>query len=110
MAQYHCRVDKLFDVGAGSFTPKPKVASAFVRLTPREREPCDVEMLRRVLRAGFGQRRKMLGNALESLAPDWSVLGIDPRRRAESVTVAEYIAIANHCAAAEEGSPRRGSR
>lgn len=110
MAQYHCRVDKLFDVGAGSFTPKPKVASAFVRLTPREREPCDVEALRRVLRAGFGQRRKMLGNALESLAPDWSVLGIDPRRRAESVTVAEYVAIANHCAAAEEESPRRGLR
>ena len=107
MAQYHCRVVKLFDVGAGSFTPKPKVASAFVRLTPREREPCDLEALRRVLRAGFGQRRKMLGNALESLAPDWSVLGIDPRRRAESVTVAEYVAIANHCAAAEEGSPRR---
>ena len=110
MAQYHCRVDKLFDVGAGSFTPKPKVASAFVRLTPREREPCDLEALRRVLRAGFGQRRKMLGNALESLAPNWSVLGIDPRRRAESVTVAEYVAIANHCAAAEEESPRRGSR
>ena len=100
MAQYHCRVVKLFDVDAASFTPKPKVASAFVRLTPREREPCDVEALRRVLRASFGQRRKILANALKSFAPNWRALGIDPGRRAESVTVAEYVAIANHCGGA----------
>ena len=98
MAQYHCRVVKLFDVGAGSFTPKPKVASAFVRLTPRTREPCDVPMLHHVLRAAFGQRRKTLANALESVVHDWRHLAIDPSRRAESLTVSEFVAIANHCA------------
>ena len=110
MAQYHCRVVKLFDVDAASFAPKPKVASAFVRLTPREREPCDVEALRRVLRASFGQRRKILANALKSFAPNWRALGIDPGRRAESVTVAEYVAIANHCggAGARQPSPDNG--
>ena len=75
MAQYHCRVVKLFDVDAASFTPKPKVASAFVRLTPREREPCDVEALRRVLRASFGQRRKILANALKILCAELARFG-----------------------------------
>lgn len=98
IAQHHCDVATLFDVGARSFTPRPKVASAFVRLTPRRREPCDVAMLRRVLRAAFGQRRKTLANALESVVRDWRDLVIDPSRRAESLTVSEFVAIANHCA------------
>lgn len=109
VAQHHCDVALLFHVAATSFTPRPKVESSFVRLVPRQREPCDLDMLRRVLRAAFGQRRKTLGNALESVVRDWRPLAIDPRRRAETLSVSEYVAIANHCAGgddAEHRSPR----
>ena len=109
VAQHHCDVAPLFNVSPASFTPRPKVESSFVRLVPRQREPCDLDMLRRVLRAAFGQRRKTLANALESVVRDWRPLAIDPRRRAETLSVSEYVAIANHCAGgddAEHRSPR----
>ena len=97
MAQYHCRIERLFDVGAESFAPPPKVDSTFVRLAARTREPCDLAALRQLLRLCFGQRRKTLGNALRSLAPDWAALQIDPKRRPETLGVPEFVALANHC-------------
>ena len=96
MAQYHCCIEPLFNVGATSFAPPPKVDSTFVRLTAREREPCDVAALRQLLRLCFAQRRKTLGNALRSLAPDWAALELDPRRRPETLGVQEFVALANH--------------
>ena len=96
LAQYFCHVEELFAVEASSFTPPPKVRSAFVRLTARQPEPCDVPTLRKVLRTAFGGRRKVLRNALESLPVDWSALGIDPGQRAEDLPVAAFVAIANH--------------
>lgn len=98
VAQYHCRIEPLFEVGAASFAPPPKVDSTFIRLTAREREPCDSRALRQLLRRCFGQRRKTLGNAVKSLAPDWPALGLDPGRRPETLTVQEFIALTNHCA------------
>ena len=97
MAQYHCRVERLFDVDAASFAPKPKVDSAFVRLVARAREPCDLAALRQLLRLCFGQRRKTLGNVLRSLDPDWTALRLDPQRRPETLGVSEFVALANHC-------------
>ena len=97
MAQYHCRIELLFNVGAASFAPPPKVDSTFLRLTAREREPCDVAALRQLLRLCFGQRRKTLGNALRSVAPDWAALGLDPSRRPETLGVREFVALANQC-------------
>jgi 16S rRNA (adenine1518-N6/adenine1519-N6)-dimethyltransferase len=96
IAQYHCRIERLFDACRESFRPPPKVASSFVRLAGREREPCDVSALRHIARAAFGQRRKKLGNALHSLAADWGALDIDPGRRAESLSVQEFVKIARH--------------
>ena len=90
----------LFHVGAESFHPRPKVESVFVRMHPRSDSP---EVLDRgawedVLCRAFGQRRKMLGNSLESLALDWNEVGLDPRARPESVDLDGFVAIANHCA------------
>lgn len=102
-AQYHCRIERLFDVDATSFTPTPKVRSAFVRLRAREREPCDVDALATVLRAAFGQRRKTLGNALKSFAPDWQALGLDAGARAETLRVEDFVAITNEVAARQSG-------
>ena len=95
VAQYHCRIERLFDVEPASFTPAPKVRSAFVRLRARERESCDVATLAAVVRTAFGQRRKTLGNALRSFAPDWGALGLDAGARAENLRVEDFVAIAN---------------
>ena len=98
IAQWHCRIELLFEVGPGSFSPPPKVRSAFVRLEPRpltDRLDCDSAVLHRVVRIAFGQRRKTLANALESFPVDWSALHIDPRDRPENLSVAEFVAIAN---------------
>ena len=98
VAQWRCRVELLFEVGPGSFSPPPKVRSAFVRLQPRPRSDrldCDAAVLQRVVRVAFAQRRKTLANALESLRVDWSALHIDPRDRPENLSVADFVAIAN---------------
>ena len=96
LAQYFCRIETLFAVDATSFSPPPKVQSAFVRLTAREREPCHLPTLREVLRTAFGGRRKVLRNALKSPTMNWPALSIDPGRRAEDLAVREFVAIANH--------------
>ncbi len=96
-AQWWCRIDILFGVEAESFSPPPKVDSAFVRLVPRaqgDRLECDPDNLGQVLRTAFSGRRKTLANALESLAVDWRALGIDPGDRAENLTVEDFVAIA----------------
>jgi 16S rRNA (adenine1518-N6/adenine1519-N6)-dimethyltransferase len=98
LTQYHCEVELLFHVGPESFEPPPKVWSAVVRLVPRANKLAldDSAAFDQVLRQAFGQRRKRLGNALHSLAPDWSRAGVDPSRRADDLTVAEFVALANN--------------
>ena len=98
LAQWQCRIDVLFDVPPESFSPPPKVRSAFVRLVPRKPEDrlaCDAHALRRVVRIAFGQRRKTLSNALKSLALDWNALNIDAGLRPENLDVADFVAIAS---------------
>lgn len=85
-------------VHRSAFVPPPKVASAVVHIVPAaEPEGVREEVLERVTAAAFGQRRKMLRSslksvpgALEALEP----LGIDPERRAETVSVDEFVALA----------------
>ena len=106
IAQYHCRIEQLFPVDAASFAPAPKVQSAFVRLSARQREPCDVVALRNVLRTAFSARRKTLANALKSVAPDWQALTLDPGARPENLTVQDFVAIANQVAGNASGTAR----
>lgn len=93
-AQHHCDVRRLFAVGAASFSPAPRVDSAFVRLVPKQTAPVDRAALDRVLVTAFAGRRKTLANALESIAPDWPALGIDPQRRPDTLAPEEFVAIA----------------
>jgi 16S rRNA (adenine1518-N6/adenine1519-N6)-dimethyltransferase len=91
-----------FDVPPQAFTPPPKVRSSVVQLTPRSAPlPADVRMLGRVTEAAFGQRRKMLRQSLKSLGGEGLLnkVGIDPTRRAETLAVAEFVALANACPA-----------
>lgn len=89
----------LFDVPSAAFTPPPKVTSSVVHLVPKQApEPCDLRTLERVTAAAFGQRRKMLRQSLKSLGDAAKILDlatIDETRRPETLSVAEFVRIAN---------------
>lgn len=97
LAQYSCHIARGFDIPASAFVPPPKVVSTVVILTPRPSSLRSLELpiLERITEAAFGQRRKMLRSSLKTLLPDPLPLldhaGIDPTRRAESLTVDEFI-------------------
>lgn len=90
----------LFDLPPSAFTPAPKVTSAVIRIRPRP-EPlaCEIGKLERVTQAAFGQRRKMLRQSLKALGVDPQHLlertGINPEARAETLSVADFVALAN---------------
>ena len=87
----------LFDVPPQAFTPPPKVTSSVVSILPlTERLPCDLARLERVTHAAFGQRRKMLRQSVKPLGGEALLarVGIDPTRRAETLSVAEFLALA----------------
>ena len=101
MLQYRFHIEWLIDVPPESFDPPPKVQSAVVRLIPRdvsELHAKSQEKLSQVVQTAFSQRRKMLRNTLKGTLSDagFAELGIDPTRRAEDLTVADYVRIANH--------------
>jgi 16S rRNA (adenine1518-N6/adenine1519-N6)-dimethyltransferase len=100
MIQWQLLVEKLFDVPPGAFTPPPKVDSSVVRLVPHSVPPVqvrDAEVFAQVVRAAFAQRRKTLRNNLKGLLTTDRLesLGIDPQRRAETLTLAEFAELAN---------------
>ena len=100
IAQWLCDVRPLFNVDRKAFTPPPAVTSTVVSLIPRAEPlaPARMEVLEKVTAAAFGQRRKMLRSSLKALGDAESILkgvGIDPTRRAETLTVKDFCAIAN---------------
>lgn len=101
MVQFHCRVEKLFTVPPAAFTPVPRVDSAVVRLTPHSRPPveADAGILANVVARAFSQRRKTLRNTLRGLLNEVQIAaaGIDPQRRAETLSLDEFAALARLC-------------
>ncbi|MGJ5078808.1 16S rRNA (adenine(1518)-N(6)/adenine(1519)-N(6))-dimethyltransferase RsmA [Bradyrhizobium sp. HKCCYLS3013] len=99
LANWRCETKILFDISPSAFVPPPKVTSSVVRLVPRPSpEPCDRRALEQVAAAAFGQRRKMLRQSLKSLPADPARLaaaaGVDPTRRAETIPVSGFVAMA----------------
>ena len=99
MLATHCRVEWLFDVGPGAFRPPPRVDSSVVRLVPHAVAPftiADPVRHARVVAAAFGQRRKTLRNSLRGVvgADGFAATGIDPGRRAETLSPAEFARLA----------------
>lgn len=96
MAQWLCEVRPGFDLPPGAFSPPPKVTSSVVVLTPRVQPlfAAEFDAVEKVVAAAFGQRRKMLRGALKSLGRDTEALlgeaGIDPTRRAETLSLSEF--------------------
>ena len=100
MLQYRFIMDWLLDVPPESFDPAPKVDSAVVRLIPRDPEELaahDESRFAALVAAAFSQRRKMLRNTLKGIVDDalFARLGIAPTARAEALSVADYVRLAN---------------
>ena len=101
MAQFRCEVEQLFEVSPEAFYPSPKVRSAVVRLTPHPEPPfqnVDPTSLTRVVTQAFSQRRKTLRNNFKGTMEDsdFGGLAIDPSARAETLSIADFVAIAAH--------------
>jgi 16S rRNA (adenine1518-N6/adenine1519-N6)-dimethyltransferase len=99
MLQFRYRVQRLFNVPAGAFTPAPKVQSSVLRLVPLaagELAFGDVAAFGRIVTAAFGQRRKTLRNALIALLPEDQIrqAQVDPGARAETLDVAAFARLA----------------
>jgi len=104
-AQLHHRVQYLRTVSATVFFPKPDVNSALVRILPRDRLELparDDELLQKLIRLGFSQRRKQLKKLLGAQVSDWDAaarnLDFDPKARAEELSLLQWIGLANHSA------------
>jgi 16S rRNA (adenine1518-N6/adenine1519-N6)-dimethyltransferase len=103
--QLHHRVKYLRSVSGTVFFPQPEVDSAVVRLLPRdplELPEHDYELLLKLIRIGFSQRRKQLRKLLRGHAPDWDTLArhleFDPNARAEELSLLQWINLANSIA------------
>lgn len=107
MLQYCARIRPLLDLKASQFYPRPKVDSIVLEITflPAPPEPADDEdFFSRVVKAAFSQRRKTLRNALSgsqlhlesnAAAAVLQAVAIDPARRAETLSIAEFVALSN---------------
>jgi len=100
----HC-VQYLRTIPATVFFPKPDVDSALVRILPRdpfELPARDDELLAKLIRYGFSQRRKQLRKLLRVHVTNWhraaSTLGFDPKARAEELSLLQWIGLANYVA------------
>jgi 16S rRNA (adenine1518-N6/adenine1519-N6)-dimethyltransferase len=107
LVEYYCESEKLFDVAPDAFRPVPKVWSTVARLSLRERPAAEVRdetLLWQLVGAGFAQRRKTIQNNLRAApehlrarvetrggaTPALEAAGIEPQRRAETLTLEEW--------------------
>jgi len=105
---YHFQLERLFSLSPGNFFPAPKVDSVVLRLLPRQPElpAIDENLLKQVVKAAFATRRKTLKNSLTAHASLFRQtpadliqllrhLGIDPSRRAETLSVTDFVRLSN---------------
>ncbi len=107
VVSYYAKVRKLFDVAPGNFLPPPKVTSTVISIEPYKNSPYHPKseaVLFRVIKGAFAQRRKTLRNTLggafsqyskEELAQKLQSVGISPDRRGETLSIEEFIKIAD---------------
>ncbi len=97
ISQWICATEKLMDLPPSAFTPPPKVTSSIVYFAPRKllADAPAFELVESLTAAAFGQRRKMIRSSLKAYLPAVEALGIDPQRRAETLSVEDFVGIAN---------------
>lgn len=103
MSQYYCDSELLFQVPPEAFTPRPKVTSAIVKLVPKTTQIVaqDEVLFSQMVNQAFSMRRKTLRNALKGFvqSPEsFESLEIDPKRRPETVTLTEFVQLADAAA------------
>ena len=96
----HFEMEALFDVDQSAFDPPPAVTSAIVRLIPLPAGTYDIHdesCLSRLVATAFSQRRKTIRNSLRQVVDEARLrsVGIDPGMRPETVSIAEYVQLAN---------------
>ena len=101
MAQAYFKIEKLFDISENVFLPKPKVKSSFIRLLPRKsvfNNDVHEEVFSNVVKSSFEGRRKMIRKSLNKYLNDhdYNNINIDPKLRAENLTVGNYLHISNY--------------
>jgi 16S rRNA (adenine1518-N6/adenine1519-N6)-dimethyltransferase len=101
LVEANFEVERLFDVPPTAFRPVPKVWSSVVRLKPKFVEIGDENLFRKLISIGFAQRRKTILNNLKNQFPDSQRIleksNIDPTRRAETLTLDEWLSVAGAC-------------
>jgi 16S rRNA (adenine1518-N6/adenine1519-N6)-dimethyltransferase len=101
MIQYACVPKRLFDIAPNAFSPPPKVMSSMVTLTPHgENSPIprahNFTHFADTVNKAFQHRRKTISNALKHFPPTiFASLNIDTKRRPETLSVTEYVALSN---------------
>ena len=104
--QYFCEIEYIMDVPKEVFLPQPKVDSSVLTLHIRKQpavQPKDEELFFELVKAGFSQRRKTLSNSLtgvrgadrDTVVRALEAAGIDPKRRAETLSLEEFANVAN---------------
>jgi 16S rRNA (adenine1518-N6/adenine1519-N6)-dimethyltransferase len=97
-AQWRSRATIAMTVNRSAFVPPPKVTSAVVHIVPAEQpENMNPRTMERLTEAAFGQRRKMLRSSLKQMPGALEAaesLGIDTQRRAETLSVDEWVSLA----------------
>ena len=107
LVQWHCETEILFDVSPNCFMPAPKVTSSVIQLRKRSAPLCSVQdeqLMFRVIRAAFNQRRKTLNNALASgfgelskqdIAAAIGECGFDERIRGEALSLEQFALLSD---------------
>lgn len=117
--QYYADIKILFKIKNSAFYPVPKVQSCFLYLVPLKKprhQANDEELLFQIIRSGFGQRRKTIQNSLstaidQSIIPDLlQSLNINPKLRAENLSLEDYVKISNKFCESLEEKRGRGDK
>lgn len=100
MVQYFCETHYLLKIGPGAFSPPPKVDSAVVYLKPWTTPPYvakNEEQFGKLVAQAFSQRRKTLRNTLKGMLTEEQIesVGINPTQRAETLSVEDFVSLAN---------------
>ena len=110
--QFFSEPEILFKIPSTAFHPAPKVQSCFIKLTRRKASdlsPDHIDLLFKIIHQAFQQRRKTLPNSLSSLIEKVELqgllrqLGLDPKLRAENLSLDDYIQLTQRMAADRRG-------
>lgn len=99
LCQFLCSARRVYDLPPSAFTPPPKVTSSVVHFVPKnaaelsQKRPA-FKAVEKLTAAAFGQRRKMIRSSLKAYLPHIEALGIDPTKRAEELSVDDFINLA----------------